>query len=122
MSVKAATERSTIVGGEGTVLKRYLMRHPLLTFLLMGFSFLSVGLVSLNLIYVFHANLEYLIDNGVMGLREGGLEQFVGLLLSGYLGMALYVVFKTCEKVLVDRVLERRQPPKTTVLAEASTG
>jgi hypothetical protein len=94
-------------GKQITAFKRLLVRNVWLAFLLMGASFLATGLISLNLIYLFHANIEFVIENGIMGLRDGGLLQFLELLVSGYLGMALYVVFKACEKVVVDQVLER---------------
>src|SRR6266566_4428077 len=98
MPAQMTTEQPTVIAENSTALKRYLTRHPSITFLLMGFSFLLVGLLSLNLVYLFHANLEFIINNGVMGLRDGGLQQLIELLVSGYLGMALYVLFKACEK------------------------
>jgi hypothetical protein len=90
-----------------TRFKRFLAHHAALTFLLMGASFLVFGLVSLNLIYFFHANIELLLEYGWMGLRDGGLQQLFELLLSGYLGMAFYVLFKACEKVLVERLTDQ---------------
>lgn len=90
-----------------TRLKSFLRRHPVLTFLLMGISFLMFGLVSLNLIYFFHANIELLLEYGWLGLKDGGLQQTIELLLSGYFGMAFYVLFKTCEKSLVDYLTEQ---------------
>ena len=115
MAIETKPESRKASSGHAA-LKRFLQRHPVATFLLMGLSFLSVGLVSLNLVHLFRANIGYIIDYGVMGLREGGFEQFMGLLLSGYLGMALYVLFKVCEKVLVDRLLENEPAPQ--VIAE----
>ena len=94
---------------KSTRLKSFLTRHPVVTFLLMGVSFLFVGLVSLNLIYFFHANIELLLEYGWLGLQDGGLQQMIELLLSGYFGMAFYVLFKTCEKVLVERLTEKEQ-------------
>jgi hypothetical protein len=96
------------LNNRSTALKRFLTRHPVITFILMGISFLLVGLISLNLVYMFHANLEFILDNGVMALREGGLHQFVELTVSGYLGMALYSLFKACEKIVVERLLEAK--------------
>ena len=90
-----------------TRLKCFLQQHPVITFLLMGVSFLGFGLVSLNLIYFFHANIELLLEYGWMGLKDGGLQQLSELLVSGYFGMAFYVLFKVCEKALVDRLTER---------------
>lgn len=95
----------------GTAFKRYLARYPVATFFLMGLSFLAVGLLSLNLIYMFSANFQYILSYGVMGLLDGGLVQLGELLLTGCLGIALYLVFKACEKVLVERLLEKVPAP-----------
>jgi hypothetical protein len=101
-------DKPVAANDRATALKRFLARHPFVTFMLMGLTFLLVGLISLNLIYLFNANLEFVINNGVMGLRDGGLLQLVELVTTGYLGMALYVLFKTCEKVVVERLLEAK--------------
>lgn len=37
-------------------------------------------------------------------IRDGGLRQLVEMATSGYLAAAFYVVFKICEKVLVERL------------------
>jgi hypothetical protein len=105
----SADQGVTTEPDSNTGLKYFLARHPALTFFLMGFSFLLMGLISLNLIYLFSANFDYIREYGIMGLREGGLEQFIGLLLSGFAALALYIFFKACEKALVEWVLERRQ-------------
>jgi hypothetical protein len=118
MDVASAPQNLAPVGPQSTALKRYLSGHPIIAFLLMGLSFLMVGLISLNLIYLFHANIEFVLENGLMGLRDGGLLQFLQLLISGYLGMALYALFKACEKVVVDRMLER----KSVAVTEAPEG
>ena len=91
-----------------TALKRFLSRHPVLAFIFMGISFLLVGLISLNMIYMFHANIEFIIDHGVMALRDGGLHQLLELVVTGYVGMALFVLFKACEKTVVERMLEKK--------------
>src|SRR5438132_10656477 len=89
-------------------LKKFLMRHPLLTFLLMGSCFLVMGVISLNLIYLFHSNFEFILEYGIMGLRDGGLIQFMELVVSGYIALIFYVLFKVCEKTLVEWLIERR--------------
>jgi hypothetical protein len=47
--------------------------------------------------------------HGVDAVREGGLMQLVGLILSGYMAAAFYVFFKLCEKVLVERLSVTRK-------------
>ena len=84
-------------------LYRLLWRHWWLAFILMGISFVFFGLVTVNLLQLIGANLEYLGMYGLEGAREGGLVQLLGIVGSGYFAAACYVVFKVCEKVLVER-------------------
>jgi len=82
----------------------FLSRFWWLTFILMGVSFVLFGLLTLNLLHTLGANLEFLGMHGVDAVREGGLMQLAGLVLSGYFAAAFYVFFKLCEKVLVERL------------------
>ena len=82
----------------------FLSKRWWLTFILMGVSFVLFGLLTLNLLHTLGANLEFLGMHGVDAVREGGLMQLVGLILSGYMAAAFYVFFKLCEKVLVERL------------------
>jgi hypothetical protein len=91
-------------------LKNFLERHLVVTFLLLGLSFGLFGLVSFNLIYLFKANLALFIDYGVMVIGDGALQQLVELVCYGYLGLAAYVLFKTCEHSLVDHFLAHPTP------------
>ena len=74
------------------------------TFLLLGLSFVFFGVATLNLLYLFRAAWEFLVTHGLDAVREGVLVQLVELVVSGYVAAAFYVLFKVCEKVLVDRV------------------
>jgi len=78
------------------------LTRPGLTFLVMGLSFFGFGIGSLNLFYILRANAGFLIENGLMGLADGGLRQLVELLATGYLSLASYAIFKACEHALVD--------------------
>ncbi len=82
----------------------FLSKRWWLTFILMGVSFVLFGLLTLNLLHTLGANLEFLGMHGIDAVREGGLMQLVGLILSGYMAAAFYVFFKLCEKVLVERL------------------
>ncbi len=82
----------------------FLSRFWWLTFIFMGVSFVLFGLLTLNLLHTLGANLEFLGMHGVDAVREGGLTQLLGLMLSGYLAAVFYVFFKLCEKVLVERL------------------
>jgi hypothetical protein len=85
-------------------LYRFMLRRWWLTFLLMGVSFVAFGLVSLDLLRILTANFEFLSMYGLDAVREGGLVQLLGLIFSGYAAAFFYLVFKLCEKVLVDRL------------------
>ena len=82
----------------------FLSKRWWLTFILLGVSFVLFGLTSLDLLHSLGANLEFLGMHGVDAVREGGLKQLLGLILMGYLAAFFYVLFKLCEKVLVERL------------------
>ena len=82
----------------------FLLRRWWLAFILLGLSFVVGGLLTLNLLYTLSANFEFLQMYGVDAVREGGLMQLFGMVVSGYFAAACYVVFKLCEKVLVERL------------------
>jgi hypothetical protein len=87
------------------VIRRILTFHWLTTFILMGLGAMAFGLTSLNLFMILQANLDLILAHGVMALRDGAFKQLVGLIGYGYLAVASFVLFKACEKVLVDRLL-----------------
>jgi hypothetical protein len=81
--------------------------HWLTTFVLMGvFSFLG-GAASVNLFLMLTANLRFLSEQGAMAVMEGALMQLGELLASGYFALAMYLGFKACERVLVEKLLAR---------------
>ena len=85
-------------------LYRYLSHRWWLTFLLMGVSFVCFGLLTLNLLHLVSANINFLVMNGLDAVRDGGLLQLFSLMALGYFAAAFYVVFKLCEKVLVEKL------------------
>ncbi len=87
----------------------FLARRWWLAFILLGVSFVLGGLVTLNLLHMLSANLEFLSSYGFDALREGGFRQLLEIIVSGYFAAACYVVFKLCEKVLVERLSKQHQ-------------
>jgi hypothetical protein len=86
---------------------RILNFHWLTTFGLMGvFSFLG-GAASVNLFLMLTANLRFLSEQGAMAVMEGALMQLGELLASGYFALTMYLGFKACERVLVEKLLAR---------------
>jgi hypothetical protein len=74
------------------------------TFLLMGMFAGLFAITSYDLLMLFSANFNFITTYGVMALMEGGLRQFVELVISGYLSLAFYILFKGCLYGLLARV------------------
>jgi hypothetical protein len=55
------------------------------------------------------ANVNFLRTYGWMAVMDGGLKQFITLVLYGYLSLAFYIGFKACEAELVHRWRRRRE-------------
>ena len=87
----------------------FLYRRWWLTFLLLGASFVLFGLASANLVRSVMLSWEFLATYGADAVRDGGLWQLGALVVSGYLAVAFYVVFKLCEKVLVERLSNAKE-------------
>ncbi len=83
---------------------KWLVHHWLSTFWLMGFGFVAFGVASLNLVQLFAANASFLVEHGLMALMEDGLLQLLQLIFTAYLAVAFYLLFKTCEHALVERL------------------
>ena len=82
----------------------WMVRHWLRTFFAMGIAFVMFGMLSLNIVQVISANIRFLLENGFMAIQDGGLEQLLELAFSAYGAVAFYVMFKTCEHALVQRL------------------
>jgi hypothetical protein len=67
-------------------------RHQLLIF----------GASTVNLGQLLMSNARVLNEYGWQAAMDGALRQLAELVSTGYLGMAAYVVFKTCEHRLSD--------------------
>ena len=82
----------------------FLFWHPKVTFLLMGAFFLMFGFTSVNLFVVLKANVELFLEYGAMVIEDGALQQFVEVIGSSYLSIVFYVLFKACERILIERL------------------
>ena len=86
--------------------QRVVLSRLWLCFIVLGLAFFGFGAGSLNLFFLLRANAVLVLDNGWMALTDGGLQQLLELLLTGYLSMASYVVFKACEQRLARWLLD----------------
>lgn len=86
-------------------LTAWLSRHPLLCFLLLGASFFLFGVLTFNLVFLLQRNAELWLAVGWQAAMDGALQQSLELLLLGYGAMLAWVLFKLCEKILLDWLL-----------------
>jgi hypothetical protein len=83
-------------------------------------SFVGFGAGSLNLFYLYKANLGLLADFGWQAVLDGGARQLAELVVTTLLSLGAYTVFKACEHALVDQLLgpsdkaHDAQPPRET--------
>jgi hypothetical protein len=87
-------------------MSRWFRRHVLsrlwLTFVVLGLAFFVFGACTVDLGLLFTANLRLLAEHGWMAAMDGAAVQLLQLAGTGYLGVAAYVVLKTCEHRLSD--------------------
>jgi hypothetical protein len=91
---------------------RWLVRHWIATYILMGMGFVLFGAASLNLVQMFSANIAFLSNYGLDAIQDGALMQLAELVFSTYIAVAFYLLFKTCEHALVQRVAHHPPPIK----------
>ena len=77
--------------------QRTVLARRWLTFLVMGLAFFVFGVGTYNIFMLLSANIDLITSHGWMALMDGAARQLAELVITGYLSMAAYVVFKTCE-------------------------
>jgi len=82
--------------------QRIVLSRLWLTFIVLGLSFLAFGVGTLSLGLLLMANTRLLSEYGWQAVMDGALRQLLELVATGYLSIAAYVVFKTCEHRLSD--------------------
>lgn len=89
-----------------TWFRRVVLGRRWLAFIVLGLAFFVFGSGSLNLFFLLKANGQLLAEHGWQAAMDGALQQLVELLITGYLSMAAYVVFKACEHALVHGLVD----------------
>src|SRR5262245_53260000 len=83
------------------MLKRWFQRTVLsrlwLTFLVMGLAFFVFGSGTYNIVMLFGANAQFISRYGWQAIMDGAAAQLAELLITGYISLGAYVVFKACE-------------------------
>ena len=99
-----------------------MVSHSKSTFLLMSFSFVAFGVLSLNLISYIAANANYILTYQWMALTDGGAQQLLEIWLTTFLALGCYLVFKLCEHALVERIAHQAhqaaEPAPATKVAQ----
>ena len=95
----------------GAWFRRVVLGRRWLTFIVLGLAFFVFGSGSLNLFFLLKANADLLAMHGWQAVMDGGLQQSVELLVTGYVSIAAYVVFKACEHALVHGLVDAPNPP-----------
>jgi hypothetical protein len=93
-------------------LERVVFARAWLTFIVMVASFLVFGAGTYNLFLLIKANLQLIAEHGRQALMDGAAQQFFELMVTAVISMAAYVLFKSCEHMLVHRLCdgERSEP------------
>ena len=86
--------------------RRVVLSRRWATFVVMGLAFAAFGGGTYNLFMVLKANTELLASYGWQALMDGGAVQLLELIVTCYVSMAAYTIFKVCEHVLVDRIAD----------------
>jgi hypothetical protein len=76
---------------------RVVLSRPWLTFIVMGLAFFVFGVTTLNLFMLLKANADLLNEYGWQAVMDGGFQQLVELVATGYASLLFYLVFKVCE-------------------------
>jgi hypothetical protein len=98
MAAEADPARHRAARSLGAAFKRRLW----LVFAVAGLAFLGFAALSLNLLALLSANLRLISEHGGDALADGAALQLLELVLSGYGALAFYLVFKFCERIIVD--------------------
>jgi hypothetical protein len=86
-----------------------MQRYWPVTYVAMVLSFLIFGAASVNLAQTFLLNIRLIQEHGLLVLMEGALNQLLELLLTAGFSVSFYLIFKTCESVLLQRILVSAQ-------------
>ena len=94
----------------GAWFRRVVLSRRWRTFVVLGLAFFVFGSGSLNLFFLLKANADLITMHGWQAVMDGALQQTLELLVTGYVSMAAYVVFKACEHALVHGLCDGPTP------------
>jgi len=74
----------------------------------MAVCFLGFGYFSFNLFFLFQSNLVLIQSFGLLALQEGAAIQLLKIVMSTFMSVIFYTVWKVCERLLVDWFLNKK--------------
>ena len=80
--------------------------HWLRTLSVMSISIIVFGILSSDIFFYFQENFHNIAAHGIMSLMDDNLTELITLLIQGFASLVLYIIFKACEKNLVERLLK----------------
>lgn len=83
----------------------YFARSPFSLLCVMTISFLGFGYFSINLFLIFKSNIELINRHGLMAMKDGAALQLLMLLLTAFVSVVFYSLWKVVERLFVDWVL-----------------
>ena len=86
-----------------------MQRYWPLTYAVMVLSFLIFGAASVNLAQTFLLNIRLIQEHGWLVLMDGALDQLLELLLTAGFSVGCYLMFKSCESVMLQKILASTQ-------------
>jgi hypothetical protein len=86
-----------------------MQRYWPLTYGVMVLSFLIFGAASVNLAQTFLLNIRLIQEHGWLVLMDGALDQLLELLLTAGFSVGFYLMFKSCESVMLQKILASTQ-------------
>jgi hypothetical protein len=86
-----------------------MQRYWPLTYAVMLLSFLIFCAASVNLAQTFLLNIRLIQEHGWLVLMDGALDQLLELLLTAGFSVGFYLMFKSCESVMLQKILASTQ-------------
>ena len=87
-------------------IKRLFYIHWSVTMLIMCVAAFIFTVSSYNLFFLLQANLRFIAEHGLLALQEGALVQLIELTGLSLVSAVFYIIFRACERVLVDGLLK----------------
>jgi len=85
--------------------KKMITSHWLATLLILCISVFIFSVSSVNIFFLLKANIGFIIEHGTTALAEGALGQMVELVGLSLLSAIFYIIFRACERVLIEKLL-----------------